>query len=235
MPLDINWQDVAIRLLATIAAGALIGLNREEHGLTAGLRTTILVCLAAALSMILANFMVGMTGKQQDSFIQLDVMRLPLGVLSGMGFIGAGAILRRDNLVLGITTAATLWFVTLVGLCLGAGHLALGSAAAGTGFLVLTTLKWIEKRVRLERHATLTIEMGSDRATEDDIAAPFHQAGFKINFASITYDNTGKISRIDTEIRWRGRVGDSRPPEFVKELNKRYQFQQMEWQILGEA
>src|SRR6185437_6216889 len=119
MPSEIDWQEIALRLFCTVFAGAVIGFNREEHGRTAGLRTTILLCLSASLAMILANLMVNMTGKTSESFIQLDAMRLPLGILTGVGFIGAGAILRRDNLVLGVTTAATLWFVTVMGLCFG--------------------------------------------------------------------------------------------------------------------
>src|ERR1700759_2005439 len=111
METRIVWTDVAMRLICTTIGGLVIGFNREEEGRPAGLRTTLLVALAAALSMIQANLLLGTAGKAADSFVVLDLMRLPLGILSGMGFIGAGAILRRENLVLGVTTAATLWFV----------------------------------------------------------------------------------------------------------------------------
>ena len=63
--------------------------------------------------------------------IRTDLMRLPLGILSGMGFIGAGAILRKGEMVLGVTTAATLWMVTMLGLCFGAGKILLGTAGLG--------------------------------------------------------------------------------------------------------
>ncbi len=65
---------------------------------------------------IQVNLLLTVRGKALDSYIVMDLMRLPLGILSGMGFIGGGAILRRDNMVLGVTTAATLWFVTVMGL-----------------------------------------------------------------------------------------------------------------------
>src|SRR5947208_3734561 len=105
MPLTLVWQDIARRLALTILAGVLIGINRTEHGRPAGLRTTILVCLAASVSMIMANLLLITPDKTQNSILRMDVMRLPLGILSGMGFIGAGAIVRRETLILGVTTA----------------------------------------------------------------------------------------------------------------------------------
>ena len=147
----ITGQDIALRLTLAIVAGGLIGLNRGEHGLPAGLRTTLLVCLAACLSMIQANILLASAGKPADSFAVMDVMRLPLGILSGMGFIGGGVILKRDNLVLGVTTAATLWFVTALGLCFGGGQIALGTAASVIGIVVLRSLE--DTRAQDAEHA----------------------------------------------------------------------------------
>jgi putative Mg2+ transporter-C (MgtC) family protein len=113
MPLHIGWSDVALRLALTVVAGLLIGYNRTEHGKAAGLRTTLLVCLAASLAMIQVNLLLPMAGRASDSFVTNDLMRLPLGILTGVGFIGGGAILRRDNIISGVTTAATLWYVTV--------------------------------------------------------------------------------------------------------------------------
>jgi putative Mg2+ transporter-C (MgtC) family protein len=100
MPTTLEWSDVALRLALTVLAGGLIGFDRGEHGRPAGLRTTLLVCLAAAFAMLLANALLPTSGKTQSSFVNFDVMRLPLGILTGIGFIGAGAIVRRHNLVL---------------------------------------------------------------------------------------------------------------------------------------
>ena len=126
MPLHPTLLDIALRLALTLVAGALIGINREEHGHAAGLRTTMLVCLAASVAMIQTNLLLPVAGRTTDAFSVMDVMRLPLGILSGMGFIGAGAILRRGDLISGVTTAATLWLVTVIGLCFGGGQLWLG-------------------------------------------------------------------------------------------------------------
>src|SRR6202789_1282180 len=152
MPFTLTWGDIAVRLACTLIGGILVGADRGERGTAAGIRTNVLVCLAASLSMILANGMLGTAGKNSSSFSVLDLMRLPLGILSGMGFIGAGAILRRDGLVFGVTTAATLWFVTVIGLCFGGGQLALGVAATLLALLVVSALRWVDHNIKQERH-----------------------------------------------------------------------------------
>jgi putative Mg2+ transporter-C (MgtC) family protein len=78
--------------------------------------------------------------------VTMDVMRLPLGILTVMGFIGAGAILHKGNAVSGVTTAATLWFTTLMGFCFGSGEILLGSCLLGLGVVVLWCLEWLEMR-----------------------------------------------------------------------------------------
>lgn len=164
MPLTLDWSAIALRLACALAAGAAFGLNRSESGKAAGLRTTILVCLAAALAMLQANSLLGQTGKAGDSFATLDVMRLPLGVLTGMGFIGAGAVLRKNGLVIGVTTAATLWFVTVVGLCFGGGQYRLGWSGTVLGLAVLVALRFVERKLERGKAAWVTIcyPLGSD-------------------------------------------------------------------------
>ena len=124
----VGWQPIALRLVLTIVAGVLIGFNRGGQGEPAGLRTTLLVCLAASIAMLQANLLLGTAGRSPDSYVILDLMRLPLGILTGVGFIGAGAIFRQNDLLRGVTTAATLWFVTVIGLCFGGGQIGLGVA-----------------------------------------------------------------------------------------------------------
>jgi len=164
MPLSPSWSDLALRLLLTLVAGAMIGANREAYGQAAGLRTTMLVALAAAVAMIQANLLLPEAGKNGGSFAVMDVMRLPLGVLSGMGFIGAGAILRRGEMVSGVTTAATLWTVTVIGLCFGGGQLALGAAATLLAAVILWLLKTLDHRFTriLRAFLRVTVAEGTD-------------------------------------------------------------------------
>lgn len=85
----------------------------------------MLVCVAACVAMLQVNLLLSLAGRPSDSFVMNDLMHLPLGILSGMGFIGAGAIVRRDNFVVGVTTAATMWFLPVLGLYFGGGQVIL--------------------------------------------------------------------------------------------------------------
>src|ERR1700722_77441 len=157
MPTNLVWSEIAIRLLCTIVAGGLIGYNRGEHGRPAGLRTTMLVALAACLAMIQVNLLLPMAGRPANSFVMNDLMRLPLGILSGIGFLGAGAIVRRDNFVAGVTTAATIWFLTVLGLCFGGGQIALGAAGTALAIVILTGVKYAEDRIKQDRQGRLLV------------------------------------------------------------------------------
>ncbi|HEY3456727.1 MAG TPA: MgtC/SapB family protein [Bryobacteraceae bacterium] len=219
MPIHLGWSDIAVRLALTVLAGTLIGINRTERGRPAGLRTTLLVCLAASVAMIQANLLMATAGKTGDSFITLDLMRLPLGILSGMGFIGAGAIVRRDNLVVGITTAATLWFVTVIGLCFGGGQLRLGLAALALGLAVLWGLKWFEQITKRDRRAELTVVTTPDGPSEKNIRACVAASDRVVPLAT-AYRQSTRYRRLGFDISWRARPAEPSVPRFVEELAK---------------
>jgi putative Mg2+ transporter-C (MgtC) family protein len=218
MPTHVDWGDIALRLLLTVVAGALIGINRGEHGRPAGLRTTLLVGLAACVSMIQVNLLLTIRGKATDSFVVMDLMRLPLGILSGMGFIGAGVILHKDNLVLGVTTAATLWFVTVLGLCFGGGQLVLGLVVLGLGLVVLWLLKPIEHWWKQDRQASLTIVIGNKGPSETDITKAVLAAGFRVASLSVIFEPAASRREMHCLVKWQNKFGEIQPPAFVAEL-----------------
>jgi putative Mg2+ transporter-C (MgtC) family protein len=208
MPTNLEWSDIAIRLLCTIVAGALIGFNRGEHGRPAGLRTTILVALAACLAMIQVNVLLPTAGRPANSFVMNDLMRLPLGILSGMGFIGAGAIVRRDNFVVGITTAATLWFITVLGLCFGGGQIALGLVGSAIGIIVLTALKTVENRMKRDHQGRLSIVVGPLGPGENEIRTSLAPTGLKIVSCAFAYSPEAQSTELSCELRWRASADD---------------------------
>ena len=189
----------------------------------------MLVCLAASLSMIQANLLLGMSGKTPASFAVMDLMRLPLGILSGMGFIGAGAILRKGNLVLGVTTASTLWFSTVMGLCFGGGQLALGLVALLLALIILGGLKVLETRWHQTREGILL--MKGDPLNLTEITRNITAAqGTVMEWTDSSYDLNGHLRSQCCRVSWS--VGDTRnpfPPSFLEPISRITGIAQVEW------
>jgi putative Mg2+ transporter-C (MgtC) family protein len=225
--IEIGPTEIAIRLLLTFIAGAIIGVNRSERGRAAGFRTTILVCLTASASMILGNLMLGTTGRPFNSFVTMDVMRLPLGILTGMGFIGAGAILHRANVVTGVTTAASLWFTTLMGFCFGAGEFLLGAWMLGLGVFVLWCMQWVEARWKQQQEATLMVLVQPEGPSHTELAAIIETDGHKINSCAARY--AGPESEWRFDIQWKATQDDASLPEYLKRLAEHSGVKEVRW------
>jgi putative Mg2+ transporter-C (MgtC) family protein len=226
---EIHWQAIALRLILTALAGGLLGTERSRTGHVAGLRTTLLVTLAASVAMIQMNLLMASNGKTPDSFAVMDLMRLPLGILTGVGFIGAGAILRRGQLVMGLTTAATLWFATVVGLCLGGGQLILGSTSTVLGFAVLWGLRWMESRIELYQSGALKIVIAEEQLSAQALRAKLEAAKIHIHSLSVVHRKQEHCDTLGCEIRWPAAQGAPDIPRVVGELEKLPGLVELEW------
>jgi len=218
MPLQLHWYDIALRLLITVAAGGLLGMERSRTGHPAGLRTTLLVTLAASVSMIQMNLLIETNGKPPNSYVVMDLMRLPLGILTGVGFIGAGAIVRKNEFVIGLTTAATMWFATVVGLCLGGGQLILGSVSTVIGFAVLWGLRFVESGLELYRPAHLRIAVAGDRLSALELRTKLREAEFKIKSLSMKHSSGDNCRTFDCEVRWPAKNDNPEIPASISQL-----------------
>jgi putative Mg2+ transporter-C (MgtC) family protein len=109
--------EVTLKLVLAIALGGLIGLEREASQKPAGFRTNILVCVGSAMMMTMAGLLIQAKGGTPDSMI-----RMAAGVVTGIGFLGAGTILHERGVIAGLTTASTIWLVAGLGLVIGAGY-----------------------------------------------------------------------------------------------------------------
>ena len=222
MTTTLTWFDLTLRLGLTLFAGAVIGFNRGERGRPAGLRTTMLVCLAASLSMIEVNELLGVSGKAPNSYVVLDLMRLPLGILSGMGFIGAGAIIHRENLAVGVTTAATLWFTTMLGLCIGGGQLGLGLVALAIGMVILCGLKWVEEHGGRDRLGTLIVVFETPGMNEGEVVRILDAKGYHVRlWKELSLAQNSLRREAHCEVQWHERKNETIPPSFIDELAKR--------------
>jgi putative Mg2+ transporter-C (MgtC) family protein len=133
------WEDI-IRLVLAMVLGGLIGLEREFTNRPAGFRTHTLVCMGSALVMIISEYIFDM----YHEMVNLDPARLGAAVVSGIGFLGAGTILKDGVRIRGLTTAASLWVVACVGLAAGAGLYWISIFSALLIYVTLILLKKIE-------------------------------------------------------------------------------------------
>ncbi|GIQ71006.1 MgtC/SapB family protein [Xylanibacillus composti] len=131
---------ILLRLALAVVLGGIIGIERERTNHAAGFRTHILVCLGAALIMLLSAY--GFADFAEEEGVNMDPARLAAQVISGIGFLGAGVIMRNGVSITGLTTAASLWVVAAIGLAVGAGYYI---GASVTTFLVLFSLLILNK------------------------------------------------------------------------------------------
>jgi len=136
--------DIFLRLFMAIALGGTIGIERETSHKPAGFRTNILICISSAMMMILARLISGGNETAGDS------MRLAAGVITGVGFLGAGTIIQSRGAIHGLTTASTIWAVAGLGLVIGAGYYAFAALFTGLVVLTLVLFRKIE-RLLLEK------------------------------------------------------------------------------------
>ncbi len=140
--MTIDHWEIALRLLLAVILGGLIGFERESHNRPAGFRTHILVCAGSALIMMVSAY--GFTGQIGEGFVS-DPGRIAAGVVTGVGFLGAGTILQQRGNIRGLTTAASIWVVSGVGLATGIGFY-LGAAL--TTMFVLVSLMLLRQTER---------------------------------------------------------------------------------------
>ncbi len=144
--------EEGFRILLAGLLGGLIGLERDVHGRAAGLRTHVLVALGAALFMVLSVEMSLIGGSTNR-----DPGRIAAQIVTGIGFLGAGAIIKQGFTIRGLTTASCLWIVAAIGMASGMGKYALATCTTLFAMLTLIFLHWIERSYRRESYRVLTV------------------------------------------------------------------------------
>lgn len=198
----VPWEPIG-RLALAIFLGGLIGAERELHDRAAGLRTIMLVSGGAALFTIYSPILGGMD----------DPVRIMAGVVSGVGFLGAGVILREGGRVTGITTAATVWIAAAVGMGAGAGFYVLAPVAAVLVLVVLTVFYFVENRIDTAREVRiydLTLPLRYDKVAELETA--FRESSLQVTSHRL-HKHPDRIM-----LRWRASGHPSAHDEIVRLL-----------------
>ena len=151
--------DLLLRVLAGTMLGAVIGYERRIHGRPAGLRTHLLMALAASVFMVVSTNFVYFQHYVRDDLVAVDPSRIAASVVTGVGFLGGGAILRTGVNVQGLTTAAGLWLCAAIGLSAGAGMYVVSVFSTLLGVVALTLLRQLEHKEDnlVTRRVTLTL------------------------------------------------------------------------------
>lgn len=174
-----------IEMIARIAAGGVlggvIGYERDLHRRPVGLRTHFLVALAAATFMVVSSQLVYFQRYAAGDLVEVDASRIAASVVSGIGFLAGGAILRTGLTVQGLTTAAGLWLVTAIGMCAGAGMLIEGAAVTALGILALTFLRRFEDKDDAVIKRRLAVVLGEEAPALSQVVAALAELGAAVS------------------------------------------------------
>jgi putative Mg2+ transporter-C (MgtC) family protein len=224
-------SDIAVRIGCAFAAGLVIGWERESHGRAAGLRTTILVCTAAATAMLLSDRLYVETfyGKAQTSGWHPDPARLAAGILTGMGFLGGGVILRQGNLIRGVTTASVLWFITVIGLCFGGGYLLLGFAGVAVSFLTLIALPPVERFAAKDWYAVLHVTTSLEGTSVSEITGVLNALKITVKSLDWSQDLVQRTRTVKFFLKFKKSDLVGLPERIVNDLTRRAGVLQVHW------
>jgi putative Mg2+ transporter-C (MgtC) family protein len=172
-----NPGEIIFKLLLGTLLGGIIGLERQTHGRAAGFRTQLLVCVSCVLLMVISEGYYMQSS--QSAFARIDPTRIAAGAMTGVGFLGAGVILKTGATVQGLTTAACIWIVSAIGLAIGAGQYVAGVVGFVIAFVSLWFLRIVETRMprTVFKYVTLVTDEGGDEST---IRKVFEDQGYKI-------------------------------------------------------
>jgi putative Mg2+ transporter-C (MgtC) family protein len=186
--------EIAGHLAAAWIAGSLIGLERSFHGRPAGFRTHALVCLASALLMLITTYQSDWLGVVPIETVRFDPQRMAQGIMTGIGFLGAGVIFKEGLSVRGLTTAASIWITAALGILYGVGFFypaILGTLATlGT----LAVFRWIEAWMPSQYYALHVLRFPRKQTLpEFEVRGLITKQGFSIANMSYRLDEEGKV------------------------------------------
>jgi len=176
--------EIIIRLLLGAVIGGIVGFEREIHGRAAGFRTQLIVCVASVLIMIVSeNYYYHI--RDLDPTLRIDPARISAGALIGIGFLGAGVIIKSGFAIRGLTTAASIWIVSAIGLAIGGGLYLEGTFTAVITVIALVALRKVERNIKMWRYKNISISTPLNENREDEITETLMEHGFQIH--SINY------------------------------------------------
>ena len=198
--------------LAVVLSG-ILGLERQRKGRGAGLRTHILVCLGCTLMMVVSGVLLP---RSTGGAGWIDTGRIAAGILTGIGFLGAGTIIRNGAESRGLTTAAMVWFVAGLGITIGAGLYWIAGVATAFALVVAVGLGYFERLLPMGEHVCVTVVAQGGLETLDKFVQNIRHEGFRVTASRIEFVKPHQVEmRFDL-----GAPGSSRVDAVAKKLYK---------------
>jgi len=158
---------MTLRLLAAVVAGGLIGLERSFRGRPAGFRTHTLVCMASTALMLVTVYEWQWVQSHVPETIRMDPTRMAQGIMTGIGFLGAGVIFKEGITVRGLTTAASIWTTAALGILIGIGFYFPAAITTLLAIFVLSAFRWVESRMPTQNYARFDVAFSRDAAMDE--------------------------------------------------------------------
>ena len=198
----VSNMEIIARLMLASVLGAMVGLEREVHGREAGIRTYLLVSLGSALIMVVSEYFVFIYQGTSVQFLGIDTERIAAQAVSGIGFLGAGAIIRYKNSTRGLTTAACMWVACAIGLAIGSGYYLFGVVVSGITVFSLTGLKAIEHRLKRDWYRDLLVISEEAEGQFERMQAILDRYNVKVTNFSLSKNREKKEFRVGFKLRF---------------------------------
>lgn len=209
-----------LRLVLAIVLGGAVGLEREIHGRPAGLRTHMLVCVGSTVIMLGAQYYARQVSVvAPDVHVTIDPGRIVAGVMTGIGFLGGGAIIRIGDMVRGLTTAACIWFVAALGIIIGQGFYSLALLSTASMLALLVAFHWFERRLHPVVYHLIRVTAVLDKAdvVESGCIEVFKREGLRLQYCTHSLSNETGRCELTFHMRMRDYV---RSGDIVRALGR---------------
>ncbi len=219
---------ILTRLLLALVAGGLVGLERAYHGRAAGFRTHSLVCLASSVLMLLVVFQWRIVPGSFMETVRIDPTRMAQGIMTGIGFLGAGVIVKEGVTVRGLTTAASVWMTATIGIMIGLGFYQAAGIATLLALGILALFPWIERIMPAQNYARLEVRFPADVALSEDalfkILSDHHFSGISMGYKQEEIDGRGRMFVYQATLRTRDRFNLTRLADSLRAISAVYDF-----------
>jgi putative Mg2+ transporter-C (MgtC) family protein len=196
--------DILVHLLVAMVAGGLIGLERSYYGRPAGFRTHTLVCMASSLLMLVTIYQRDWFSGAMIETVRVDPTRMAQGIMTGIGFLGAGVIMKEGASIRGLTTAASIWITAAIGILAGVGFYSALTVVTILTLSTLTLYRLVEQQLPMLIYVHASIRFHREKAmTEPEVRQLMRDNGFGISNLCYAVANDRKFFEYDLVIKTR--------------------------------